>query len=185
MLSGTPSLAHAGAFLPLSPKTRKIISLETSPPGREQAPPPHAASGMFSSLGSAGAIFHVGGRQDAYVTITCQEPLTYTRVLTTRGRDRHDRAAPGYPGGGVRRHPARNAGSSGGRELGGGVKALGEPPAGSGGRPSPQQGPGEAPKPQTATAAPAPVFAGRQAVLCPRRAIVNDSCARELSITLP
>lgn len=68
---------------------------------------------------------------------------------------------------------------------GGGVKALGEPPAGSGGRPSPQQGPGEAPKPQTATAATAPVFAGRQAVLCPRRAIVNDSCARELSITLP
>lgn len=50
---------------------------------------PHAAAGMFSSLGSAGDSFHLGGWQDAYATITCQEPLTYTLPGQPYSLNRH------------------------------------------------------------------------------------------------
>lgn len=61
---------------------QKITALENVParPGAcAHLPQPHAAPGVFSSLGSAGGqSFRSGGRQDAYATTTCQEPLTYT-----------------------------------------------------------------------------------------------------------
>lgn len=151
----------------------------------EHEPRPHAASGVFSSLRSVRATFPLGwpagclrNRHLPGATDLHSRPGNHGTVTGMTGRPR------ATPGSFVRRHPARNAGSRAGRELGGGVKVLGGPP----GEKTALRWvlpPSRAPRRRQSHRWQQHrllllVQAGK--LLHPRRATVTDSCVRELSV---
>lgn len=104
-------------------KCKKSLSWKRFPPGQRACAHLHPSCTQPMACTLLSEVleisFHLGGWQDAYVTITCREPLTYTLILDNHATRKDKTVQPqGTQGSFVRRHPTRNMDSSVSQEPG-------------------------------------------------------------------